>query len=1079
MSMATCNDIRDVLLDLLYGLVEGPAEQELQAHVAGCSACQTDLEDARRQQKLLARAAHIFKEVPVFVPPEETPVSPEEPAIVKMVPEDRRSAAVRPRRRHLIRWAAAAAVLLAAGSALFYQARLHQHQVDFSQAKKQVQQIDAQATQLQESFPKKQAELAAQVPVRFMHIQVMGPVRREADAPTPIQVRTTDPSGKPVSARIIATLQNNGKEIARAQTTSGGEATITLPPVSEAGAAQLLVEAREALAVARVQRDVQVDDSTLITHLVTNKSVYQVGESILFRTLTLQRSSLRPAVLQPEKRLDFVLRDSEGKQPRKITVEVGPGGISGGDMSLPLNLMGGEYTLHVTSRDTRLLPQERRLTIVRDLPPRITFDRQHYQPGDTVAVQFKAGRPVRGQVTNQVLNVQAEADGKGVSVNGGDPAKPAQVRTDAQGDASFQIKLPAALEKGQVTIQIEGGAKLSQAIPLAGAKLSVEFFPEGSDLVAGVPNRVYYRIRNERGEPVNPQGHITVTSQDNTKILDADQKQPLGVFTFVPRPNEKYRLRLTYPNGMTESGDAFKDLVVRAQGTALSVAEPVSPEHKSLRVDLRCTEDGQRLLIVATCRGQVVAQKDVPSGRGRREVTLDLVKGTRGIVRVTLYGAGGTRLAPLAERLIYRVPAERLSLSIADWKPVQRPGEPVNWKVQVTNEQGGSELTWLLAAVVDQKVMGPADLRAPKPHVQFYLAGDVRRPEDLENADLLLLDSPDSRRALDLFLGTQGWRRFAAGSEAPALAVGNNLFSAENDNQANLLARVNTELKRSFAELRQDTLRESTRLQDERERGAAVAQAAFRTLADFENVPATYLRTGAGILMVTLLLAGAAFLVFGLARVLRRTLAPTNAFAGAFGALTACLVLYAMSGSLPVANDIQFPELAQKALPPLPRDGTPNLQPGAERGLPTGSFAMVPGAGGDSAQPHGGDFVTADIHARLLNREKLPMIAPLAMAIPPVPKPLSNQSQHEPNTKLPLSAPTEVPASLRIFRYQASANPTQADTLYWHPILVAENGSAQISFGLPGNITSYRVLLYGNSASGRLGVFQAQLDVRP
>jgi hypothetical protein len=53
-----------------------------------------------------------------------------------------------------------------------------------------------------------------------------------------------------------------------------------------------------------------------------------------------------------------------------------------------------------------------------------------------------------------------------------------------------------------------------------------------------------------------------------------------------------------------------------------------------------------------------------------------------------------------------------------------------------------------------------------------------------------------------------------------------------------------------------------------------------------------------------------------------------------------------------------------------------------------------------------------------------------------------------------------------------------ADTLLWHPVLFAEDGHAEISFGLPGNLTSYRVLLYGNSPSGRLGVFQGQLEVR-
>src|SRR5262249_55230330 len=43
----------------------------------------------------------------------------------------------------------------------------------------------------------------------------------------------------------------------------------------------------------------------------------------------------------------------------------------------------------------------------------------------------------------------------------------------------------------------------------------------------------------------------------------------------------------------------------------------------------------------------------------------------------------------------------------------------------------------------------------------FLLAGEVKNPADLEHADFLLTDHPKAAIALDLLLGTQGWRRFA------------------------------------------------------------------------------------------------------------------------------------------------------------------------------------------------------------------------------------------------------------------------------------------------------------------------------
>jgi len=44
----------------------------------------------------------------------------------------------------------------------------------------------------------------------------------------------------------------------------------------------------------------------------------------------------------------------------------------------------------------------------------------------------------------------------------------------------------------------------------------------------------------------------------------------------------------------------------------------------------------------------------------------------------------------------------------------------------------------------------------------FLMTTEVRKPEDLEYADFLLGKHPKAAVALDLLLGTQGWRRFAS-----------------------------------------------------------------------------------------------------------------------------------------------------------------------------------------------------------------------------------------------------------------------------------------------------------------------------
>ena len=77
-----------------------------------------------------------------------------------------------------------------------------------------------------------------------------------------------------------------------------------------------------------------------------------------------------------------------------------------------------------------------------------------------------------------------------------------------------------------------------------------------------------------------------------------------------------------------------------------------------------------------------------------------------------------------------------------------------------------------MVAVINQSVIAMADNKTDRLlPTHFLLAGEVKNPADLENADFLLTDHPKAGVALDLLLGTQGWRRFAEQNVFPANPV--------------------------------------------------------------------------------------------------------------------------------------------------------------------------------------------------------------------------------------------------------------------------------------------------------------------
>ena len=99
------------------------------------------------------------------------------------------------------------------------------------------------------------------------------------------------------------------------------------------------------------------------------------------------------------------------------------------------------------------------------------------------------------------------------------------------------------------------------------------------------------------------------------------------------------------------------------------------------------------------------------------------------------------------------------------------PGEKVDLSLLVTNEKGQPVPATLGATVVDDALLSVADDRAASMPTCFLLTGAIEKPEDLEGADFYLSDrSKDNvpaAVALDLLLGTQGWRRLAAEKSVP------------------------------------------------------------------------------------------------------------------------------------------------------------------------------------------------------------------------------------------------------------------------------------------------------------------------
>src|SRR5262249_54396895 len=135
----------------------------------------------------------------------------------------------------------------------------------------------------------------------------------------------------------------------------------------------------------------------------------------------------------------------------------------------------------------------------------------------------------------------------------------------------------------QFKVQVQGGPlleKVVEKVPVvaraaSASAVAVQFFPEGGDLVSGLPARVYFQALDARGQPtavegvvVDRQGREAARLQTAGDKGNLAQRLGVGVFTLTPAAGESYVLKLTSPKGADQPLPA-----VRAAGVVLSVPE--------------------------------------------------------------------------------------------------------------------------------------------------------------------------------------------------------------------------------------------------------------------------------------------------------------------------------------------------------------------------------------------------------------------------------------------------------------------------------------------------------------------------
>ncbi|HTR51900.1 MAG TPA: MG2 domain-containing protein [Kofleriaceae bacterium] len=483
------------------------------------------------------------------------------------------------------------------------------------------------------------------------------------------------------------------------------------------------------------------------TYIQTDKPLYQPGETIWFRAdLRVAKTMMQPRPFGATMQL-VSPRGAVVAQKRTLVQN----GVLRNDFALDAAIEGGEYTIHLISDNGA--QDDKKIIVNTYEAPRLMktleLQRKAYGEGDqvTAAVEIKrtTGEPFAERTITAVVTI--------------DDAETARVslKTGKDGKATVKFALPDKIARGDglLTVMAEDAGvteSIQKRIPIVLKTMQLAAFPEGGDLVAGVPGRVYFMAKTPLGKPADIEGRV-IDDRGTEVATFMSVHDGMGRFELRPEAGRSYHLEITKPAGIVTKADVP---VAKADGCVLRAVDQGARD--TLRIAAICKK-AQRVQIEATLRENWLAGGafDVAAGK-QALVELPVERTAQGAVRLTLFDA---KDRPLAERLVYHGMGTSMKVTMTSDRKTYSPRDPVHLHVHATDPYGHPVKASVAVAVVDDTVLSYADDKAAKILAHTYLEPELgaTATDPIEEPNFYFSDKPEAKAAMDALLATRGYRK--------------------------------------------------------------------------------------------------------------------------------------------------------------------------------------------------------------------------------------------------------------------------------------------------------------------------------
>lgn len=279
------------------------------------------------------------------------------------------------------------------------------------------------------------------------------------------------------------------------------------------------------------------------------------------------------------------------------------------------------------------------------------------------------------------------------------------------------------------------------------SQAKVRFYPEGGNLVAGVPNRVAFEANDEDGRHLKGKLKIKNGKQE-TEIEVETQSRGRGSFLFTPSLGESDEALFEWEGG-SQTIVLPKSV---EDGVAMQATVETDGVHVSLFLQGKATKE--ELGLTASIHGvlkdfQVIASNNL---------VIPLSKLTTGVVQLTIFNSEGRIYA---DRLVFVRQSDFQPQNItfsglkAQYEPYEKVDVDVECQMPTVDKNFASGLSVAVRDAAHSDYTFDSGNILTEMLLSSQIRGFVEQPEYYFEAD-----DEEHRTALDLLLLVQGWRRY-------------------------------------------------------------------------------------------------------------------------------------------------------------------------------------------------------------------------------------------------------------------------------------------------------------------------------